>query len=300
MDTPNTYHKNVNNLIGQRFGRLLVTGRASLPGELLRWTCLCDCGNVKSVRSNKLPNGNTVSCGCHVAEQRQKFNLSRTDFTGQVFGKLTVTGRVWVDGKMQWACKCECGNERTAITNYLKASKNPSCGCERYAGAADRRFVDMMGQRFGKLLVAEFTGFDEKRKSMWRCVCDCGGERITRGNTLKSGRAISCGCAADDDAVYMPEPELQRNAIRTSVRRARKRAAGGSFTAEQLQEVFSRQRYLCANCGKKLKLVGDHKVPLSKGGSNDISNMEVLCNPCNHRKNAKDPIAWAQENGRLL
>mgnify|MGYP000060629895 CR=1 FL=1 len=264
MDATTKYHGNVNNLIGQRFGRLLVIGRASEPGKPIRWTCQCDCGAVKDVAATKLPNGNTVSCGCHVAEQRQKFNLSRTEFTGKVFGKLTVTGRVWVDGKMQWACQCACGNTRTAITNYLKASANPSCGCERYAGAAERRFVDLKGQRFGKLVVAEFVGFDDKRKSMWRCACDCGGQRVTRGNTLNAGRAISCGCAAADEQVYMPAGALAQSSAKCAVRRARKRNAGGEFTPEQLQAVFARQRYLCANCGKKLKLTGDHKIQIGR------------------------------------
>jgi 5-methylcytosine-specific restriction endonuclease McrA len=39
---------------------------------------------------------------------------------------------------------------------------------------------------------------------------------------------------------------------------------------------------------------------LSRGGSNDISNIELLCERCNLRKHAKDPIDWAQENGLLV
>lgn len=299
MGESSIYHGNVKNLSGLRFGRLLVGARASEPGRPLRWLCVCDCGATKSVLASKLSSGNTVSCGCHVAEQRRAFNLSRNEFTGQTIGRLTVLERV-TDGPMRWRCVCACGGSKLATTNYLKSSGAPSCGCAEREAIAASRFVDLAGQRFGKLLVDEHVGFDDKRKSLWRCTCDCGGERVTRGNTLKSGRAISCGCAAGDDQVYMPAAALATSSVKCAVRRARKKAAGGEFTVDQLQQVFARQRYLCANCGLKLKLSGDHKIPLARGGSNEIENIEGLCRPCNMRKNAKDPIAWANENGRLL
>lgn len=85
-------------------------------------------------------------------------------------------------------------------------------------------------------------------------------------------------------------------------RRARKRGAGGSFTAAQVREVYRKQRGLCASCGASLKdgFHRDHRVPLVAGGSNDITNIDLLCGPCNLRKGSKDPLECATENGRLL
>lgn len=65
------------------------------------------------------------------------------------------------------------------------------------------------------------------------------------------------------------------------------------------------QRGRCANCYEKVgvnrkKYHVDHIVPLSRGGSNDPTNLQILCVECNLRKSAKDPIEWARENGRLL
>lgn len=41
----------------------------------------------------------------------------------------------------------------------------------------------------------------------------------------------------------------------------------------------------CPYCGSnKYSLVGDHVVPRSKGGSNDSSNKEQICPPCNSAK----------------
>ena len=40
-------------------------------------------------------------------------------------------------------------------------------------------------------------------------------------------------------------------------------------------------------CQQIKPLTVDHVVPISKGGSNDISNIQPLCCNCNSKKNAK-------------
>lgn len=100
----------------------------------------------------------------------------------------------------------------------------------------------------------------------------------------------------------MPKGLREKSAAKCAERRARKKNAGGRYTADQITELYLKQRGCCANCGAKLgdKFHRDHKVALADGGSNDISNMELLCKPCNLKKSKKDPIAWANQNGRLL
>lgn len=53
--------------------------------------------------------------------------------------------------------------------------------------------IDLTGQRFGMLTVlapAENIG----RYTAWRCICDCGSEKIVRADHLCSGSTESCGC----------------------------------------------------------------------------------------------------------
>ena len=53
--------------------------------------------------------------------------------------------------------------------------------------------------------------------------------------------------------------------------------------------VLQRNNYQCQSCGKKnteTKLNIDHIVALANGGSNDISNLQVLCSKCNQKKKA--------------
>lgn len=95
-----------------------------------------------------------------------------------------------------------------------------------------------------------------------------------------------------------PEKRIAVNANR----RARKRNADGSYTAEQIDCLKGLQKDRCAICAAKLsdKYHRDHIMPLALGGTNDISNIQLLCQTCNCRKGAKHPIEYAQQIGRLL
>src|ERR1700760_4232061 len=53
---------------------------------------------------------------------------------------------------------------------------------------------DIIGNRFGNLTVVEATGYQGKF-TLYRCLCDCGGEKTTRYYDLKNGKTYSCGCA---------------------------------------------------------------------------------------------------------
>ena len=41
-------------------------------------------------------------------------------------------------------------------------------------------------------------------------------------------------------------------------------------------------------------------MPVALGGGSEITNIQLLCEPCNLAKHAKHPIEWAQQMGRLL
>ena len=84
-------------------------------------------------------------------------------------------------------------------------------------------------------------------------------------------------------------------------RRAKKRNAG-SHTASDIANIRKMQKGKCAYC--RIRLAGkyhvDHIIALVNGGSNYRSNLQVLCQPCNQTKHAKDPIVFAQSLGMLL
>lgn len=85
-------------------------------------------------------------------------------------------------------------------------------------------------------------------------------------------------------------------------RRAAKVRSPGQFSAKDIAALYTMQRGKCAVCSDNLveKFHRDHIVPLAAGGSNDKYNIQLLCQPCNQRKHAKDPIDFMQSRGYLL
>lgn len=84
--------------------------------------------------------------------------------------------------------------------------------------------------------------------------------------------------------------------------RAKLNAAEGSHTRQEIEALYQRQEGKCVYCSKPLKTKyhADHIVPLSRGGSNWITNIQLTCGPCNNRKRAADPLVYARRIGRLL
>ena len=73
-------------------------------------------------------------------------------------------------------------------------------------------------------------------------------------------------------------------------RRARLQQAEGSFTAEEWERLKAEYNYQCLRCHRtppEILLTPDHIMPLSKGGSNYISNIQPLCRSCNISKGTK-------------
>jgi 5-methylcytosine-specific restriction endonuclease McrA len=60
-----------------------------------------------------------------------------------------------------------------------------------------------------------------------------------------------------------------------------------------VKNVFARDNYTCQYCGSKSKLTIDHRLPLARGGSHDISNLCVACRTCNSSKGTKTPEEFA-------
>ena len=70
---------------------------------------------------------------------------------------------------------------------------------------------------------------------------------------------------------------------------ARKRNAEGSFTAEDIKDLYATQGARCYYCSVSIEELYhiEHMTPLSRGGKNDVSNICLACAPCNLSKHTK-------------
>lgn len=56
------------------------------------------------------------------------------------------------------------------------------------------KFIDLMGQKFGRLTVLKRDFSKKEGHAYWICQCECGNIISTRGTFLRSGITKSCGC----------------------------------------------------------------------------------------------------------
>lgn len=70
-------------------------------------------------------------------------------------------------------------------------------------------------------------------------------------------------------------------------RNARERGAIGRYTTAEWAALVAWFGGRCLDCGADGPLSPDHVIPLARGGSNAIDNMQPLCWPCNSRKRTR-------------
>lgn len=131
----------IKNVVGQRFGRLVVEEELGY-GRVL---CHCDCGNEKVVNKGHLLIGDILSCGCLLKESpakaKEKYMFEGTNIALLASDKPTsrsksgVRGVSWHKGKQRWrASICVQGktHELGMFVNIEDAIKSRKAAEEKY------------------------------------------------------------------------------------------------------------------------------------------------------------------------
>lgn len=133
------------NLIGHRFGNLMVTSFIGKRDGKYIWECKCDCGNVHTASTGSLRSGNVKSCGCACVENaRQALRYKRTAASPNFEYKGTLSKHPLYHS--WWGMKCRCENP-----NDPKFGDYGGRGitvCERWSGLYGfEHFVHDMGPK---------------------------------------------------------------------------------------------------------------------------------------------------------
>lgn len=56
------------------------------------------------------------------------------------------------------------------------------------------KFIDLTGQKFGRLTAIKKCGNTKEGKAIWLCTCECGNEVKVIGKDLRRKHTQSCGC----------------------------------------------------------------------------------------------------------
>lgn len=249
------------------------------------------------------------------------------DISGVRVGMVTVIGRAPGRNGARWRCLCDCGAEFERSGSSLRKAMDhayigTSCGC-RVPASIDARIIAK-----NKGHTRYFTGnpckhghIAERLVSSRGCV-ECARIKDVESrprrmeyfkdyhkrNPDKTKAAqdkwraanVEKRRASDKERRQNPEHK-KRRAAHQRARSQRQRAAGCELRAVDIDSMLDRQRWKCATCEKKLSDYHvDHIVPIARGGTGEPGNLQILCPTCNMKKGAKDPIEWANLNGKLL
>ncbi len=128
------------------------------------------------------------------------------------------------------------------------------------------QFIDITGQRFGKLVVLKRAP-NKNKAVMWLCQCDCGNQKIIAGGSLRSGRTKSCGKCLRNDAidetghvygkltVLERAQNIQKTTSNSTVWKCQCECGAISYLTGTLLRRSDGPR-ACRSCSQKINLVG--------------------------------------------
>lgn len=140
-----------------------------------------------------------------------------------------------------------------------------------------------------------------------KCCARCGETKpgtefaVERGKP--DGRNGTCRPCSVLAAAEWAKANPERARLHARLICGRRRAAGaGRVRADVIVELAKMQKGRCAVCAEKLnrKFHIDHIVPIARGGKHERRNLQLLCQRCNLRKAASDPLAFMRSRGLLL
>ena len=140
--------------------------------------------------------GTSVPVGPPTQAVGGTFPRRHPDLTGSRFGRWTVLSQAGNNrhGQRCWNVKCDCGTKRVLPTCHLRTGSSLSCGCYRRTKTSEIRLIDLVGLRFGRLIVLSRAEDRRAGNPRWHVKCDCGNTRIVLGANLRKGNTTSCGC----------------------------------------------------------------------------------------------------------
>lgn len=235
------------------------------------------------------------------------------DLTGQRFGRLTVIKQAPSRKERTfWLCRCDCGKEKE-ITAYSVVHQTRSCGCLQRERTSESSRHDLIGKRFGRLIVVDFAGHIGKnnKEIAWKCKCDCGAIKVVRASCLRNGQTRSCGCFQKENRIQniwskrkqYPTIDRQEAVTRFLCQRvldaSKKKKQGCSLSAANIRQLIFQPCHYCGSKGSNtfkdvdkkhkrkisdlvIKYNGLDRLDSSRGYT--VDNVVPCCWNCNRAK----------------
>lgn len=189
------------------------------------------------------------------------------------------------------ACHYADKKPRT-IKNYYLLSR------EKVLKRAHERYLEKCGGKLKGHLSLKGEMSPRWKGGKPKCL-DCGKQTSNYDKKRCFGDAMKYRVANRKIGVGGYKGGYENKKLNNHKRRAYLLGAEGSHTLQEWEALKKKYDYMCLCCKKQepeIKLTEDHIMPLIKGGSNYISNIQPLCRSCNCKKHT-DTTDYSNEFG---
>jgi hypothetical protein len=158
-----------------------------------------------------------------------------------------------------------------------------------------RPFINLLGKKFGRLVILSRAKGKEKRGVYWLCKCDCGNKKVIKGTSLtrKKIPTRSCGCIVKEGNNKLSFGEAQFNFLyRVYKKNAKERGLLFNLDKNLFRKIITSNCYYCGSepvhvC-YRLDLNGGFSYNGIDRVNNNLgyilSNIVPCCENCNKAK----------------
>lgn len=111
----------------------------------------------------------------------------------------------------------------------------------------------------------------------------------------KDGKRPYCKPCQKIYRKYLRETYPATYRAKSNNRRARQKSANGRFTAKDWNSRLDYYGGSCIYCGSSEQIEVEHRIPLSRGGTNWPSNLAPACKSCNCKKGTKTEFEFKSQ-----
>ncbi len=179
-----------------------------------------------------------------------------------------------------------------------------------------RQYENLVGRRYGKLVVMQLLPSNDKGHRRWMCQCDCGNTYITTTGRLNAGYSTNCGCEKSPDLSGQKFGQI--TVIRRSENKRKRgdrllvewecRCDCGSTVFRTTDQLTNQKNRMCAICSRKNSAKQAFKSAGFEGGTQiyKINEMRITasntsgCRGVSWHKKQRKWIARLQFRGKVI
>lgn len=164
-----------------------------------------------------------------------------------------------------------------------------------------KKAESLKGRKFGRLTCMSREDIEGPNRSYraYKCLCECGTEKIINAISLQRGRTRSCGCIVSNYSPVWADPRgapIKRSMLRTYKHGARRRSLLWELSSVEFERLILSPCRYCGSLGtprgKSASLVANGIDRVDNFEGYTQTNCVPCCAECNQAKHSMSPSDW--------